>query len=227
MAKYQHVITLGKPIVSVLIQGRTYLIDDVIAASDAVLIAWYPGQEGPRAIADTLFGKNNCFGRLPISIPNASSALPTYYNRRPMPDGYADLKKLSDYPFGSGMNYSKVVYENLIIEENHTVEEINNGAKVKISIEIENCSDISVNEVSMLFIHAKERSIIRRVKELKGFQRVQLEPHQRKKIYFYLTKGELEIYGIDNQFIVEPTTLEVWVGGNVNDLLYVSFDISY
>ena len=218
---------LGKPIVSVLIQGRTYLIDDVIAASDAVLIAWYPGQEGPRAIADTLFGKNNCFGRLPISIPNASSALPTYYNRRPMPDGYADLKKLSDYPFGSGMNYSKVVYENLIIEENHTVEEINNGAKVKISIEIENCSDISVNEVSMLFIHAKERSIIRRVKELKGFQRVQLEPHQRKKIYFYLTKGELEIYGIDNQFIVEPTTLEVWVGGNVNDLLYVSFDISY
>lgn len=216
---------LGKPIISVLIQGRTYLIDEVIANSDAVMIAWYPGQEGPRAITDTLFGKNNCFGRLPVSIPNASSALPVYYNRRPMPDGYADLKKLSDYPFGSGMNYSKVVYENLIIVENHTVEEIDSGAEIKISIEATNCSDIRVNDVVMLFIRAKESSIIRRVKELKGFQRVQLEPHQKKKIYFCLAKEELEIYGVDNQFIVEPTTLTVWVGGNVNELLSATIDI--
>lgn len=216
---------LGKPIISVLIQGRTYLIDEVIANSDAVMIAWYPGQEGPAAIVDTLFGKNNCFGRLPVSIPNASSALPVYYNRRPMPDGYADLKKLSDYPFGSGMNYSKVVYENLIIVENHTVEEIDSGAEIKISIEATNCSDIRVNDVVMLFIRAKESSIIRRVKELKGFQRVQLEPHQKKKIYFCLAKEELEIYGVDNQFIVEPTTLTVWVGGNVNELLSATIDI--
>lgn len=216
---------LGKPIVSVLIQGRTYLIDEVISNSDAVVIAWYPGQEGPAAIADTLFGKNNCFGRLPVSIPNASSALPVYYNRRPMPDGYADLKKLSDYPFGSGMNYSKVVYENLSVEENHTVEEIEGGAEIKISVEVTNCSDIQVNEVTMLFIRAKEGSIIRRVKELKGFQRVQLKPHQKEKIYFYLTQKELEIYGVDNQFIVEPTTLTVWVGGNVNELLSATIDI--
>ena len=216
---------LGKPIISVLIQGRTYLIDEVMAASDAVLIAWYPGQEGPSAIADTLFGKNNCFGRLPISIPNASSALPVYYNRRPMPDGYADLAKLSDYPFGSGMSYSKVAYENLCVEENHTVEEIENGAKVKVSVELTNCSDIRVNEVSMLFIRAKEGSIIRRVKELKGFKRVQLEPHETKKIDFCLTKKELEIYGIDNQFVLEPTTLDVWVGGNINELLHVGCTI--
>ena len=216
---------LGKPIISVLIQGRTYLIDEVLDASDAVMIAWYPGQEGPRAIADTFFGKNNCFGRLPVSIPNASSAIPVYYNHRPMPNGYADLDKLSDYPFGSGMNYSKVVYENLNVEEEHTVEEILDGAKVKVSVEVSNCSDIPVNEVSMLFIRAGEGSIIRRVKELKGFQRVQLEPQEKKKLYFYLGKDELEIYGVDNQFIVEPTTLDIWAGGNVNELLHAGCTI--
>jgi len=216
---------LGKTIVSIVIQGRTYLMNEVVSNSDAVVIAWYPGQEGPRAIVDTLFGKNNSFGRLPISIPNSSSALPVYYNRRPMPDGYTDLDRLSDYPFGSGISYSEIVYENLIVEENYTVEEIENGAKVKLSVDVINNSEIDVNEVSMLFIHAKGSDIVRRIKELKGFQRVHLAPNQRKKISFYLAKNELEIYGADNKYIVEPTCLEILVGGNVEKLLYTSFDI--
>lgn len=219
---------LGKPIVSLLIQGRAYLIDEVIQASDAVMIAWYPGQEGPRAIADTLFGKNNCFGRLPVSIPNASSALPVYYNHRhTMSHGYADLKKLSDYPFGSGMSYSKVVYDNLVVEENHTLAELENGAKIRLSIEAENRSDRSVSDVAMLFIRVRECSIIivRRIKELKGFQRVQLGPNEKKKIDFYLTKEELKLYGMDNRFELAPMTFEVSVGGNINEMLSVWLDI--
>ena len=176
----------GKPIVSVLFQGRPYLIDEVMKYSDAVIVAWYPGQEGPRAIADTLFGKNNCFGRLPISIPNSSSALPVYYNRRPMPDGYFDLDKLSDFSFGSGINYADIVYKNLVVEKTYTAEEIENGAKIEISIEMENLSDIEVGEVVMLFIEAQEGSIIRRIKELKGFERVNLKPKESGKISFYL-----------------------------------------
>jgi len=142
-----------------------------------------------------------------------------------MPDGYTDLDRLSDYPFGSGISYSEIVYENLIVEENYTVEEIENGAKVKLSVDVINNSEIDVNEVSMLFIHAKGSDIVRRIKELKGFQRVHLAPNQRKKISFYLAKNELEIYGADNKYIVEPTCLEILVGGNVEKLLYTSFDI--
>ena len=187
--------------------------------SDAVIVAWYPGQEGPRAITDTLFGKNNCFGRLPISIPNSSSALPVYYNRRPMPDGYFDLDKLSDFSFGSGINYADIVYKNLVVEKTYTAEEIENGAKIEISIEMENLSDIEVGEVVMLFIEAQEGSIIRRIKELKGFERVNLKPKESGKISFYLGKKELEIFGLDNKYFVEPTSVKISVGGNINKLL--------
>ena len=144
-----------------------------------------------------------------------------------MPDNYFDLKKLSDYPFGSGMSYSEVEYKNLKIENACTVKEIYSGERIEISIDVENCSDITINDVSMLFIKAEEKSISRRVRELKGFQRVQLEPYQKKKIYFYLTKAELEIYGIDNKYIIEPTKLQILVGGNINKLLSTTIDISY
>lgn len=215
----------GKPVISLLIQGRTYLIDEVMALSDAVIIVWYPGQEGPRAVADTLFGKLNCFGRLPVSVPNSSSALPVCYNRRPMPNGYIDLNSLSDYPFGSGVNYSKVKYSGLKADETHTAEEIANGAKIKLSVYAENQSDIEVNEVVMLFIHAKSGSILRRVMELKGFKRVKLAAGQRKKIYFELSAEELQIFGTENRFTVESAETEIFAGGNIKDLLSLTLKI--
>ena len=208
----------GKPIISVLLQGRTYLIDEVIKYADAVMVAWYPGQEGPRAIADTLFGKNNCFGRLPVSIPNSSSALPVCYNRRPM-GVYCDLKVLSDFSFGSGLNYSDVKYSDLTVEKTYTAQEIANGAKIEVSITLENCSDMDVSEVVMLFIKAQENSIIRRISELKGFQRVDLKAGETKKISMYLGKKELEIFGLDNRFVVEPTNITLSAGGNIHNLL--------
>lgn len=215
----------GKPVISLLIQGRTYLLDEVMKLSDAVIIAWYPGQEGPRAIADALFGKLNCFGRLPVSVPNSSAALPVYYNRRPMPDGYTDLDKLSDYPFGSGLNYSDVEYSGFTADELYTAEEIERGAEIKLSLYVENRSDMPVNEVVMLFIHAKSGSIIRRVKELKGFKRVELAAHERKKIEFILSAEELKIYGTDNSFAVEPAEIEIFAGGNINDMLELTVKI--
>lgn len=209
---------IGKPVISILIQGRTYLLDEVMQLSDAVIIAWYPGQEGPRAIADTLFGKLNCFGRLPVSVPNSPAALPVYYNRRPMPDGYIDLEHLSDYPFGSGLNYSDVKYSDFTADELHTAAEISGGAEIKLSICAENQSNMPVNEVVMLFIHAKSGSILRRVKELKGFKRVELAAGERKKIEFTLSAEELKIYGTDNRFTVESAETEFFAGGNINDM---------
>lgn len=216
---------IGKPVISILIQGRTYLLDEVMQLSDAVIIAWYPGQEGPRAIADTLFGKLNCFGRLPVSVPNSPAALPVYYNRRPMPDGYIDLEHLSDYPFGSGLNYSDVKYSDFTADELHTAAEISGGAEIKLSICAENQSNMPVNEVVMLFIHAKSGSILRRVKELKGFKRVELAAGERKKIEFTLSAEELKIYGTDNRFTVEPAEIEVFAGGNINDMRQLAIKI--
>lgn len=105
------------------------------------------------------------------------------------------------------------------MEKTYTAEEIENGAKIEISIEMENLSDIEVGEVVMLFIEAQEGSIIRRIKELKGFERVNLKPKESGKISFYLGKKELEIFGLDNKYFVEPTSVKISVGGNINKLL--------
>lgn len=215
----------GKPIVSVLIQGRPYLIDEVEALSDAVMIAWYPGHEGPRAIADALFGKLNCFGRLPVSIPAASSALPVAYNHRPFFGNYVDEECLSAYPFGSGLNYANVQYTDLTVPSVPTAAEIQNGAAVTVTVQAANHSDRAVSEVALLFIRARTGSIARRVRELKGFCRVELQPRQTKTLTFTLGKDELSIYGLQKQWIVEPTTLDLYVGGNPQTLLQETIHI--
>lgn len=209
---------IGKPIVSLMIQGRPYIMDEVISVSDAVVIVWYPGQEGPHAIADALFGATNCFGRLPVSIPNASGALPVYYNHRPMQESYIDLEKLSDFPFGSGINYSHVIYDNLCASGDYSAEDIKNGARFTITIDATNDSDLPVDEVVMLFIHAYSVSIIRRVKELKGFERVKLNPHETKSVTFTLSKKELEILDVNNEYTVEPAKIQLFAGGNIQNM---------
>ena len=216
---------LGKPVIGIVYQGRPYVIKDAINCCDAVVIAWYPGQEGANAIVDTLFGKNNCFGRLPVSLPNSSSVLPVNYNMRPFGRNYIDANGISDFPFGSGLTYSKVEYTKPAATVVPTKEEIEKGAKVTITLEAENQSDMAVKEVVMVFLRNRSNNIVCRNRELKSFCRVELGPHERKEINIELDKSAFEIFGTNGKFVLEPHWVEAWAGGSMQNLKTCGFDI--
>ncbi len=211
---------LNKPIVSVLIQGRPYIITEVEEISDAVLIAWYPGQQGADALCDVLTGKVNPSGKLSVSIPYQECCLPCYYNRigDDTPDNpfdecctntYTDYKKRVLHPFGYGLSYSKFEYENLKVNEIGKNE-------FEVECEIKNISDIAGYEVAQLYIRGYKNSIRRRGKELRGFEKIYLNAGETKKVTFYLGYDELKIYSINQKYEVEDADVEIMVGSNPN-----------
>ena len=206
---------LGKPIIALLIQGRVYEITDVDAIADAVLTAWYPGQQGAFAIADILTGKENPSGKLSVSIPYRATCLPAYYNRvgdstedktdSCCSNGYADCEKRILYPFGYGLSYSEFKYSDLQVVKKG----IN---QFEISCDVENISDTAGKEVVQLYIHGSGNTIKRRALELKGFCKTELNAHEKKRITFNLGYDELKIYSAREQFEVEEGRVEIFIG---------------
>ena len=209
---------LNKPIVSVLIQGRPYIITEVEEISDAVLVSWYPGQQGANALADIITGAVNPSGKLSVSIPYAASCLPAYYNRigEDTPDNpfdecctntYADLKKRVLHPFGYGLSYSEFKYKSINVTETAK-------NRFEVEVEIENISDIGGAEAVQLYIRGYKNSVRRRGKELKGFEKVYLNPKETKKIKFSLGYDELKVYTAREKYAVENGDVEIMVGSN-------------
>lgn len=208
---------LGKPIIALLIQGRPYEITQVCELADAVLTAWYPGQQGADAICDILTGKVNPSGRLSMTIPYSAACLPAYYNRvgdvASMEDddcctnAYADYPKRTLFPFGYGLSYSSFAYGDIEAKETAKNE-------FEISVIVENTSDIAGKEVVQLYIHGSGNSVKRRARELKGFQKILLQPHEKQRVTFHLGYEELKIYSVNERFEVEPGRVEIFVGGS-------------
>ena len=209
---------LGKPIISVLIQGRPYIISEVEQLSDAVLIAWYPGQQGGLALADVLTGKINPSGKLSVSIPFRDTCLPCYYNRvgEDTPDNpfdscctntYTDCKKRVLHPFGYGLSYSKFEYKSLSVDKT-------GKNTFTVTAEVENISDVGGKEAVQLYIRGYRSSIRRRGKELRGVSKVYIAPGETKKVTFTLGYDELKIYSIKERYEVEAGDVEIMVGSN-------------
>ena len=206
---------LGKPMIALLIQGRPYEITSVDKAADAVLAAWYPGQQGAQAIADIITGKENPSGRLSVSIPYKASCLPAYYNRVGdnaenkaddcCSNGYVDCEKRILYPFGYGLSYSEVVYDDLQIQKTGVNE-------FEVSCRVENKSDTAGKEVVQLYIHGSGNTIKRRALELKGFKKIKLDAHESRRVVFHLGYHELCIYSTREQFEVEEGRVKIFIG---------------
>lgn len=209
--------SLGKPIIVLLIQGRPYEITEVCELSDAVLAAWYPGQQGAEAIFDIITGKVNPSGKLSVSIPYSAACLPAYYNRvgdveakvddECCTNAYADYPNRTLFPFGYGLSYSSFEYSDIQARETAKNE-------FEISALVENVSDIAGKEVVQLYIHGSGNSVKRRARELKGFQKIFLQPREKKRVIFRLGYDELKIYSAKEQFEVEPGCVEIFVGGS-------------
>ncbi len=226
---------LGKPIVLVLLNGRPLTLTWENENMDAILEAWWPGNRGGDAIAQTLFGANNPNGKLPISFPRNVGQLPLYYNHkntgRPYlgptdpeqkyKSQYTDVGNSPLYPFGFGLSYTTFEYSNLKISS----DKIKFGEKLKISVEVKNTGNYDGQEIVQLYIRDLVGSVTRPVKELKGFEKITLKKGETKTVLFEISSDDLKFYNIDMENVAEAGGFEVFVGENSNTDRKASFEL--
>jgi len=210
----------GTSVVVVLIDGRPLTIPWLAENVPAIVEAWLPGEEGAGAVADVLFGDYNPGGKLPITIPRATGQIPIFYGHKPsgcrsvIYGDYADLSCTPLFAFGHGLSYTKFDYDNLQISP----KEAKAGEQVTISIDIKNIGERKGDEVVQLYVHDVLARVTRPVMELKGFKRLTLEPQEQRIVTFTLFINQLGFYNQNMEYVVEPGTIEVMLGGASDDI---------
>ncbi len=218
----------GKPIVLVQVHGRPYSIPWEKEHIPAIVEAWYPGEQGGLALADILFGNVNPSGKLPVSVPQSVGHIPTVYDYKPSGRGYYHQPGTPEKPgrdyvfsstdalfcFGHGLSYTQFEYSNLKIEN----KEIPAGQDVRLSLEIKNTGGVKGKEVVQLYLNDQVSSVTTPVKQLKGFQKIELQPGESKKVEFKVDFEELSLWNRDMIQVVEPGAFEVQVGSSSEDL---------
>lgn len=205
----------GTPTVVVLVAGSPVTmpwLEDV----DAVLLAWYPGEEGGTAVADVLFGDADPAGRLPMTFPMAEGQLPLRYNHKPTGrgDDYLDLTGHPLFPFGHGLGYTRFAYSGLAIEP----DTLSADGTVPVRVRVRNVGDRAGDEVVQLYVRDELASVARPVIELKGFRRIRLQPGEEREVAFHLTPGDLSLLDVGLRRVVEPGTFRILVGASSRDL---------
>ncbi|MDR0394162.1 MAG: glycoside hydrolase family 3 C-terminal domain-containing protein [Tannerella sp.] len=208
----------GKPVVTVLLNGRPLVFTPVVEASTAILEAWYPGEFGGEAIADVLFGDYNPSGKLTLSIPRYQGQVPVYYSKHPSsPRSYTDGNGEPLYSFGHGLSYSTFEYSNLnIYPENPTVND-----KITVSLNVKNTGSADGTETVQLYVRDKIASVATPVKALKGFSQVFLKVGETKTVEMEIIPSEhLWLINLDMKRIVEPGEFDFMIGASSVDIKF-------
>ena len=213
----QEILKTGKPVIVLLINGRPLTINEIVEKAPAIIECWFLGEETGTAVAKTLFGEVNPGGKLPITFPRSVGQLPYYYNHHPTDHLYAYVFKEKGplYPFGYGLSYTTFEYSNLKI----TPEKATADQTIKVSVDVKNTGKVTGDEVVQLYIRDAISSVIRPVKELKGFKRITLKAGETKTIKFEISREELQFYNEEMKRVVEPGKFIIMVGGNSIDLI--------
>jgi beta-glucosidase len=212
----------GKPIIALVFNGRPLAVCNLVAKAAAIFECWYLGQESGRAVAEILFGDVNPAGKLPITIPRSVGHLPAYYNYKPSARrGYLfdDVSPL--FPFGFGLSYTTFAFGKPRLSKST----IKSGESVAVSVDVTNTGDRAGDEVVQLYIRDVASSVTRPVKELKGFQRVSLQPGETKTVSLDLAPNHLAFWNINMDFVVEPGDFLVMVGPNSVELQSVTLSV--
>ncbi len=226
------VVETGTPTVAVLIAGRPLAIRWIAEHVPAIVEPWMCGQEGGNAIADVLFGDYNPSGRLPITVPRHAGQLPVYYNQkrsraywvehgwgRP----YVDMNPLPLFPFGMGLSYTHYEYSNLRLDRTT----IPTGGEVEVSVDVKNTGTRAGVEVVQLYLRDVISSVSTPNQELKGFDRVSLEPGETKTVKFRLNAEQLSLLNRHLERVVEPGMFEVRIGASSADIrLKTTFEVT-
>lgn len=214
----------GKPVVLVLINGQPLTINWADRNIPSILEAWFPGQLGGEAIANTLFGVYNLGGRLSVTFPKSIGQIEYNFPFKPGshggqytsgPNGSGDTRVLGPlYPFGYGLSYTTFEYDNLRISQPNSGTE----SPVTVSVDITNTGKRTGDEVVQLYLRDKVSSVIAYESVLRGFERISLQPGETKKVVFTLQPEDLQILDRHMEWTVEPGEFEVRVGASSTDI---------
>ena len=202
----------GKPLIVVYIEGRPLEKNWASEYADALLTAYYPGQEGGNAIADVLFGDYNPSGRLPISVPRSVGQIPVYYNKKaPRNHDYVEVSSSPLYSFGYGMSYTTFEYSDLQVVQK-------SARCFEVSFKVKNTGKYDGEEVSQLYMRDEYASVVQPMKQLKHFERFYLSKGEEKLIVFTLAEEDLSIINQALEQIVESGTFQVMIGSSSDDI---------
>lgn len=214
----------GKPVVLVLFTGRPLVLVEENKSVPAILNVWFPGSEAGLAISDVLFGDVVPSGKLTATWPRSVGQIPIYYSQkntgRPLGNSEGKFEKFKSnyiderneplYSFGYGLSYTKFDYSNLKLSSN----QLTKSGSITVSIDVKNTGNYDGKEIVQLYIRDLVGSITRPVKELKGFQKVEIKRGETKTVSFTITEEDLKFYNQNLDFVAEPGKFEVFVGTN-------------
>ncbi len=224
----EQVASLHKPTVLVLLSGRPLNIAWANDHLPAILEAWYPGCEGGNAIANLLLGVAVPGGKLPFTWPRDVGQIPMYYdhtlpqNPENVSARYWDANSSALFPFGHGVSYSTFELTNL----NLSASRIEAGGSVDVSADLENTGNVAADEVAQLYIHQRYGSAARPVRELKGFQRIALKPHEKTTVHFRLDAEALRYWSAAaHGWVNDAATFDIWIGPDSNASLHAELTV--
>jgi beta-glucosidase len=225
----------GKPVVLVLFTGRPLAIVEENENVPAILNVWFPGSEAGLAISDVLFGDVNPSGKLTATFPMNVGQVPIFYNHkntgRPLGNkegkfekfktNYLDVRNEPLYSFGYGLSYTSFDYSNLKLNN----AQMTMDGTIDVSVDVKNSGDYDGKEVVQLYIRDLVGSVTRPVKELKGFQKIEIKKGESITVTFKITVEDLKFYNSDLDFVAEPGKFEVFVGTNSNTTMKAEFEL--
>ena len=239
------VAATGKPIVLVLMAGRALALQSVVEQVPALLYAWHPGTMGGPAIADLLFGDASPSGKLPVTLPRVTGQIPIYYAHKhtgkpPTRETVVHMEDIEPrapqlsvgntsfhldvaptplFPFGFGLSYGAFDYAN--ITTSHAA--LARDGAIVISADVTNTGEREADEVAQLYVRDVVANVTRPVRELKAFQKVRLQPGERRIVRFTLSANDLAFHGRDMRRITEPGHFHAWIGGSSTTELRTDF----
>lgn len=216
------VAATGKPVVLVLENGRPLTIDWADQHIPAILEAWYPGEFGGKAVAETLFGDNNPGGKLTITFPRSVGQLPDFYNADPSRVWkYIDSSGQPLFPFGFGLSYTTFRYDRLAVHPPAT----GSHGDIRVTVDVTNTGDRAGDEVAQLYARENVSSVETPERALKGFGRIHLQPGETHTVTFLVPQRQLAVWNAEKTWAVEGGRYTVWVGGSSRATLSTEFNL--
>lgn len=201
----------GKPLVVIYIEGRPLNKNWAAENANALLTAYYPGEQGGNAIADVLFGDYNPAGRLPVSVPRHVGQLPVYYNKPlSVAHDYVDMSAKPLYPFGYGLSYTTFEYSGLTIKES--------DGGYDVIFEVSNTGNRQGDEVVQIYLRDRLASVVQPERTLKAFDRITLNAGEARTVTLHLDYDDFAIVDADMNWTVEPGTFDVMIGASSEDI---------
>ena len=225
-ALFKEIKASGKPVIVVLMAGRPLIFNEIADHADAIIYAWWLGDEAGNAVADVLYNDYNPSAKLPVTFPRSEGQIPltyNYYNTgRPVKDpknilyksAYIDSPNSPRYSFGYGLSYTDFEYSDLVLDK----QSIRVSDSVKVSFTLKNTGKYNGEEIVQLYIRDKVASVVRPVKELKDFKKVFLKAGASEKISFMIDKEKLSFYNSKLEWVAEPGDFEIMIGAASDDI---------